>query len=173
MREAVGRALNSSDLSQQEYETAVDRVGALARATDLGRALFHWGYAGDETASRSAFKHLIRKAQRRTRVYKHHKEYPLLERVVKLVLYEWKYQGCIACGGAGEFVDEDKKLKIVCQNCRGSGKKRYSDSERIEALQVDVFTYKRWEANIALIWQVVTGADIAAAVVCRAQLERT
>jgi hypothetical protein len=172
MREAVGRALNSSDLAQHEYEAAIDRVGALAKATELGRALFHWVYGGDETASRSAYKHLLKKAQRKTRVYRHHKEFSLLEAVVKLVLYEWKYQHCIACGGAKEFMDEEKKLKIVCQTCRGSGKRRYSDGERMDALKMDAFTYKRWERNISEVWHCVTGADISTAVVCRAQLER-
>lgn len=168
----MGRALNSSDLAQHEHESAIDKVGALARATDLGRALFHYGYAGDESAARSAYKHLLRKSQRRVRVYRHHKEFNLLQRVVALALYEWKNQGCLSCGGAGQLVDEDKKLKISCVTCDGSGKRRHSDGERMASLRIDTFTYKRWEKNIAEVSLCLMGADTGAAYTCRMQLER-
>lgn len=168
----MGRSLISSDLETQEYESAIDRVGALARATKLGSALWRYGYAGDETALKTAYNALLKKAQRRVRVYRHHKEFGLLERVVAMVLLEWKHQGCLTCKGAGQLVDDDRKLKISCATCGGSGKRRYSDGERISALNIDPFTYRKWEKNITEICLCLSGADVGAAYTCRAQLER-
>lgn len=172
MREAVGRALISSDLSTYEHESAIDRVGALAHANKLGRALWHWAVALDESAARTAYKALLKKAQRRVRVYQHHRDHRLLERVVTMVLYEWRYQGCLTCGGAGQLIDEEKKLKLSCVTCDGSGKRRYSDGERMASLNIDAFTYRKWERNIHEIWLCLTGSDVGAGIVCRFQLER-
>lgn len=169
VRELVGTALLSTHLETRPYESAIDRVGALGRATDLGRALYHWGYAGDETSLRSAYKHLLRKAQRKVKVYRHHKEFPILERVCKMVLFEWRFPLCHSCGGAGELVTD--QLRVICQTCSGSGKKRYSDEERMQALGVEAVSYAEWERAVAQVWLCVSSADLNAEHVCRHQLE--
>jgi hypothetical protein len=169
VRELVGTSLVSNHLETKPHESAIDRIGALGRATDLGRALYHWAYGGDESSLRSAYRHLLRKAQRRTRVYKHHKEFSILEKVCQMVLFEWKNQLCGDCGGAGELVTE--KLRMVCHTCSGSGKKRYSDEERIAALAIPVGSYPRWEKAVNDVWWIVTGADMDTEGCCLRQLE--
>src|SRR6185503_2564751 len=103
MREAVGAALLSSHLETKPHESPIDRVGALGRATSLGSALWRWGYAGDTSSLGSALKHLLRKSQRRLRIYKGNKEFPVLINACKQVLYEWRYQNCQTCGGGGDI----------------------------------------------------------------------
>jgi hypothetical protein len=169
VRELVATSLLSSHLETQPHESAIDRIGALGRATDLGRALYHWGYAGDESALRSVYKHLIRKAQRRARVYRHHKEFPLLERICKMVLFEWRHPLCLDCGGAGELVAE--KLRAMCQTCSGSGRKRYSDGERITALAIEPASYERWERVISDVWFIISDSDRDTEYRCHQQLE--
>lgn len=173
LREAVGSALLSSHLETiEERESAVDRVGALARATKLGSAMWRWKYALDASSQATALSALLRKAQRRTKVYKHHKDFPILMRACKLVLSEWYTPNCRTCGGRGEFVDEEQKLRIVCQSCEGLGTHRFSDRERIAALKVSPESYRVWADRIGQIWLCLAGADAGTSVVCRYQLER-
>lgn len=171
MRELVGRSLLSSHLETQIHESPIDRVGALGKASDLGRALFHWGYAGDEGAARSALKHLLRKAQKRTKVYKHHRDFGILERVCVMLLHEWRYPHCKACGGAGETMVAD--VRVICSKCNGTGLHRFSDGERMAAMKVEAAVYRAWQGNIGAVWTCLVAADVGAVVTCREQLERT
>ena len=171
MRELVGTSLNSGTLEMRDHaEMPVDRVAALAKASDLGRALFHWAYAGDKTSARSAFNQLCRKARNRTRIFRHHQDYKLLERVCLMVLHEWRHPACHACGGVGEV--ENAKLRVVCQVCSGTGLHRYADHWRIEFLKIEEYVYRKWERYIAAVTACITAEDIAAVRTCRAQLER-
>lgn len=171
IREVVGNSLLSAHLETSYRESPIDRVGALARASDLGRALWHLKYANDATAAPGAFKHLLRKAQRRTKVYKHHAEFELLKNVCTMVIHEWLNPQCSACGGGGEFVDEEKKLRVACQVCSGVGKKRFSDGERMAQLNIEPSIYRRWEGHIASVWTCLSSADAQAGATCRQQLE--
>jgi len=173
LREAVGAALLSSHLETvNERETALDRVGAISRATKLGSALWRWKYALDASSQATALSALVRKAQRRTRIYRHHRDFPMLQRVCKLVLSEWYHPNCRMCGGRGEFVDEEQRLKIVCQACEGLGTHRFSDRERIAALGIASESYKVWSERIAEVWLCLAGADAGTGAMCRYQLER-
>lgn len=173
LKEAMGHSLNSSHLeSLNERETDIDRVGALSRATKLGSALWRWRYAGDTKSAPSALSALLRKAQRRTKIYKHSKDFSILQRVCKLVLSEWYYPHCRECGGRGEFVDESIRLRVVCKVCEGSGNHRYSDKERMAALGIQDSAYQVWSKRIAAVWLCLAGADAGTTMVCREQLER-
>lgn len=176
MREAVGSALLSSHLESHEYECAIDRIGALSRATSLGSALWRWGYAGDTQALGSALKHLLRKAQRKLKVYKGHRDFETLLNTCKLVLYEWKFRNCMGCGGGGEiesdFDSTGKGTQVKCSVCSGTGTKRYSNEERMEALKLSDFNeFKRAENMISQVWVCLAGADGGTGAVVRDQLE--
>lgn len=177
MRELVGVSLNSAHLESKEHaEMPIDRVGALAKASDLGRALFHWGYAADENAVRGAHKHLCRRARNRTKIYRGHPDYKMLERVCAMVLHEWRFQGCKACLGAGsvasDFGRAGSMATVACSTCSGSGKHRYADTWRMDYMNADSSLYRKWEKNIARVWDCVSSEDIMANRVCSQQLER-
>lgn len=173
MRELVSRALLSSHLETiEERESAIDRIGALGRASKLGRALWHWKYAGDDSSARSAFKHLLRKAMRRTRIYRHSREFGLLEKICVAVLNEWINPNCHTCGGKGAFVDEERNLKITCATCSGSRLHRYSDRERAMAIGVDAQAYRFIDKRFHTVMLCLHGADGGAAYTVREQLER-
>lgn len=56
--------------------------------------------------------------------------------VAKVVIDEWVQDGCHMCRGAKHIFDEGG-VKRPCMVCVGTGKHRYSDAERAEALGVD------------------------------------
>lgn len=173
MREAVSNALVSSHLEPiLEREAPIDRIGALGRATRLGRALWHWKLGLDEASGRSALKHLLRKASRRLRVYKHHREFGLLIKMCKLALREWHDPLCKMCGGAKEFKADDQKLLITCSTCSGSGLHRYSDMERAIALNLDPEAYRFVDRRFSEVMLCLRGCDGATSYKCREQLER-
>lgn len=176
IRESIGSALLSSHLETQVHESSIDRIGALSRATALGSALWRWGYAGDASSLGSALKHLLRKAQRRVKVYKGHKDFALLLNTCKMVLYEWRFHNCESCGGGGE-VESDfdltgKSTKVKCHVCTGTGKKRYSDGERMAHLNIEPHLYRKWEKQISEVWICLAGSDGGTGAICREQLER-
>lgn len=169
LRELVGTSLLSTHLeTKEERESAIDRVGALGRATKLGSALWRWKVAGDPGAAPTALSALLRKAQRRTKVYRHNKDFKLLTKVCKMVLAEWYFPNCRECGGRREFVDE--KLRVVCAVCNGTGLHRYDDRERF--LTLGIPQSELWEKRIAEVWLCLAGEDHGTQVVVRYQLER-
>jgi hypothetical protein len=61
-----------------------------------------------------------------------------LERIARCALMEWALDLCLTCRGAKEIpnyqdVDGAQPMK-VCPECSGTGLRRYSDSERTEAM---------------------------------------
>ncbi len=171
LREAVAHSLNSTHLEPiNERESNIDRIGALGRATKLSSALWRWKYGGDSHSAPHALHALLRKAQRRTRIYRHSKDFHILERICKLVLSEWFHPNCRVCNGAREFSED--KLVIVCQSCNGSGLHNHSDRERMIVLNMVDGEYVKWAEKVAEVWLCLSGADAGGAVVCRYQLER-
>lgn len=172
MREAVGAALVSNHLETIESrESAIDRVGALAHATKLGRLLFHWRYAGQGEAN-AVLEELLIKARRRFQIAKGHKDHDLLIRACKQAMREYYSPECRACGGAREVVE--KKLRVLCWRCDGSGLERHSDGVRVQALRLDHEAYRAtWEARLTTILQILGAADAGAAADCHNQLRST
>ena len=171
LRELVGRSINSSDLETHEHESAIDRIGALGRATALSSALWRLGPGGDTTSTGSALKHLLRKAQRRTKVYKGHKDFKMLNRICYMVLSEWLKPQCRTCDGRAQI--ENNQLTVICHICGGTGLHRYSDMERCHQLDIEPVAYRRFEKIVADVWLCLSGADAGAIYTCRQQLERS
>jgi hypothetical protein len=175
IRESVGRALISDHLESKHYESFIDRVGAHAWGSDLGRALWFWAVAGDERSAGSVFKHLLRKARNRLGISKGHRENKILELICVLVMYEWRYPGCLNCGGIGyvdgNFGASGSMARIICHSCSGSGKHRYEDVMRMEFLKVDMERYKKFEGHISKVSAVLSVFDLDTVAICRKQLE--
>ena len=171
MRASVGAALNSAHLEPAEWECAIDRVGALARASKLGRLLYHWQYAGQDRFRGPVLAELTAKAGYRLRISRAHRDRRVLERACKQALVEYHGPNCPTCTGAGEVMSGP--LRLSCEDCLGTGRHRYPDEERMRALHVDHEEYRdRWDARINQIIGILRRADGATTRECRRQLER-
>ena len=171
MREAVGRSLLSSHLESQEWESAIDRVGALSFATKLGRLIFHWKYARQERFAGPVLFELLRKARHRFQIAKQHREYDVLGNACLQAMAEFYSPGCEDCDGAGEMIHDG--LRIVCQSCLGSGQRRFPDHERISILRIDSHTYRAtWERRLQEILGILSKNDSSATAECRVRLGR-
>ena len=170
MREVVGAALNSGHLEPSDYrEVPIDRVGALARATTLGRLLWHWKYA-DQPIAHKVLPELVRKAQGRFQISRRHPDYTILIAASRQILVEWYFPKCRSCRGAAEQVIDRKRVQ--CPTCGGTGLHWYSDFERMDGLDLNRSSYRRWEPRLRDLHLIVSAADVGAVLTCRAELER-
>lgn len=168
IREAVGAALLSTHLETQAHESAIDRIGALAHASKLGGLLYHWRYAGQGRYAGPVLREMLRKARRKLKIGRFHVDHPILVRACKQAMREWYAPQCSNCHGARETVME--KLRLVCPVCAGSGLRRYSDPERLEALRLDRSAYLAWEPRMRELLLILTERDGSAARTVRSQL---
>jgi hypothetical protein len=75
----------------------------------------------------------------------------MAKRIARQAVQECVIDFCPTCHGAGEIPDQDgidgaQRMK-VCPTCGGHGKRRYSNGERIEALQIhpgELHRCNRW-----------------------------
>ena len=170
IREAVGVALVSRHLETvPEHESAIDKVGALAHASKLGRLLYHWRYARQDRYVGPVHRELLRKARKRLRIGKFHVEHPTLSLACTQAMTEYYLPQCPSCTGVGELVAA--KLRVVCHACGGSGLRRYPDAERVRALKIEWNSYRHtWENRIGEILLILFGNDAGASAIVRHQL---
>lgn len=105
-------------------EPNVIKVASLARASALGRELWHLA-AGQNSAS--AIPLLVREMRRDNRL-----NAGLCVKIASHALYEHMHPGCRTCGGETEIMVE--QVKVGCPTCAKSGVHRYSDTERAQAI---------------------------------------
>jgi hypothetical protein len=67
-------------------------------------------------------------------------------KVAKTVIVEWVEDVCQSCNGARHIFDANG-VKMACLVCAGTGKRRYSDLERAQSLEVS--NPDRWAKAIA------------------------
>lgn len=173
MRVIVGASLNSGHLETNHLpETAIDRVGALAHATKLGRLIYHWMYARQDRFAGPVLSELLVKASHRFQIHEGHAERRILIRACKQARLEFNHPQCLPCSGAGELIEGN--LKLVCSACAGSGVRRYPDADRVRALKIDWPAYRSvWDGRLQEILGILTSNDSGAAAECRERLERT
>ena len=167
MKEALAHALSGPiSLAEDEWrERPVDRLHALAAAQSacgrtareaalsaLGVSLIALKAANraDEYArSVDRLAHMLRKAKPR----------PSLEvrtRIARQAVHEHIVDFCGTCQGRGEIPDQEglegaQRMK-PCPECGGHGKRRYSDSERLEIVGCEARYCGAWIADaMALI----------------------
>ena len=172
MRVIVGASLNSGHLETKEHESAIDRVGALAKATKLGRLIYHWMYARQDRFSGPVLSELLVKAAHRFQISEMHPDRKTLVRACSQAMLEYHSPQCHFCAGAGETIDGN--LKTICHACSGGGKRRYPDGERAYALGIDRTIYEQgWGDRVHTLLDILASNDSGAAAECRLQLERT
>lgn len=149
LRERLGAALNSSDLSPDDVrERPVDLIAALGYTqlnpnasehaevelstvdprTELGSLLMRLKYGGDRVLGGRALQLLVvwiqhQRAYRKWRI-RFVGEKERLEKFARLVLAEWLFPVCQECHGReyqGLDVGAVKSRRVQCKRCQGSG----------------------------------------------------
>lgn len=125
--ERIGRALNSSNLRQDEQHFDADVVAALAFAPQLGaslQALISAGHRDELWRAVSLLTDTLLRAGRRKRI-----GFGKLraETIAKQALLEWTIRICRSCNGSGRrlalytFDADQPKKDDSCPHCDGTG----------------------------------------------------
>src|SRR5262245_52725658 len=166
LREALaGTAFASLEWSP-DWERAVDRVAASGRATRLGLALWKARYLLEISSYREARTRLIERYARRFRRMPSQTR----ERVIEQCLREYIAPFCMTCKGAKEIVIEQKR--IICYECSGSGVRRYTDSDRANAMGISFAEAVRLGKQCRIVLDDIATHDQEVGAVLTEQLER-
>lgn len=178
VREAVGSAVSSSDLTVYQVECDADRVGALAVSRGLAAELVRWkhGQSGNE---RRLLAMLVRElvtaaARRRWRTNKP----AYLEALAARALVEWRDEACVPCLGRGwvqrgNGQPDHHAPRVACRACAGSGKARWTPGQRAVAVGMPLELFQpHWERRLDRVVWTLQALDAHAAGVLTAQLER-
>lgn len=161
LRETLGAAFESSDLSTRPGESDVDRIAAMGLVTHLGSKLWRLKYGNDPKAYKPAVLLLAGRFRWKAGV---------LVRLCELAIKEWCLPMCGTCHGAKEIIEGD--LRIVCAECEGVGVKRYTDRERERMLGIPPRAWDGWAKKYETVQAVVTNEEIRTNTVLNIQLER-
>lgn len=164
MRKSLGRAMHATDLSPQEYECAVDRLGAMAFGNALGTAMLWATLSGDQLRLFSLANSLASRLVGRTG-----RPQECLP-IAGLAIMEMIYPHCRVCNGAGNGQAENGVI-VECCKCHSSGKHCYTDAER--AAFVGMSWRPRLQRLLDRASAQISGAELAAIAEVRAQLEKT
>lgn len=163
MRETLGRAMSASDLSHEEWECHVDRLGAMARGSALGSAMLWASLSGSQQRLFGLAESLSQRIGGMT-----NRPQDCLP-IAALAIVERMYPHCRECGGAGEGKNAHGVL-VPCPKCDGIGRHRYSDSERGQ------FVGMSWRPRLQRLLDIasfkLSGAESAIIAEVRIQLER-
>ena len=166
-REALAHSLSGpvSLMEDQWRERDVDRLHALAAAqcaygkTARESALASLGVclialksanrADEYVRSVDQLAHMLRKTKPRPNA-------DLRIRISRQAVHEHIVDFCPTCRGTGEIPDQEglegAQRMRPCPECHGHGKRRYSDSERVELIGAPLRDVNRWMADaMALI----------------------
>lgn len=166
LREQVAFAISHGNLTQNaEEETSADLIGALARADPLGAAL--WRVTGnmDVSSFREACELLYH------RVGVHGQAPELRRRTCRQAIEEWLACLCPKCGGRSYVVSE-AGVRSQCKDCKGTGRGRMSDDDRMVAMRVGKSTYSKLVAILDEAHALLNAADRVVAKQISEQLER-
>lgn len=161
LRETLGAAFESSDLSTKPGESDVDRIAAMGLVTRLGSKLWRLKYGNDPKAFKTAYLLLAKRLGWRD---------TLLVRLCDLAVREWCLPMCGTCHGAKEIIEGD--LRIVCAECEGIGVKRYTDRERERLLGIPPRAWEKWAKKYEKAQEALTTEEIRVNTVLNLQLER-
>src|SRR5690242_18100373 len=177
IREGVVRSILSNHLEQVSRESAtrtmdVDRIGAFGMgAGKLAQFLMHWQASTSDEEKviwlRRAWRLLIRRMAKDFRIRNvgeaGKRSYAVLERACLQMLTEWSSPQCQTCAGVGklgvkryEIETNVKTDDLICSACAGTGLKRYTDFERVRALNITPKEVETWDERCALIMVEIT-----------------
>jgi hypothetical protein len=167
LRILVAAALNASDLSPSDLrETAVDRIGALAFADELGGALWSLKWGGNLRVYVIAERLLVKRSKPAT------PSNHMRGRLCRLALAEWFDDRCPNCHGRGTHMATPFAPVRHCEACDGSGKRPVSELGRAAALGVDIRLWRKWEPAYGVVQRKLTDAEDRAWVDIARQLGR-
>jgi len=181
VRESVARAVNSSNLGENgdEWETNLDRIGALAFAPRLGAAFLRWRDGQDASFRERVLVELVRESLRLARVKRWKCSAGQVYAIAGRVLFEVEHDQCETCGGHGMIgirrdVAPDPATKPgICPDCRGSKKRQFDAADRARALKISV---DEWRTHVEPRFQRVRatlfGSVKQMTLVLKDQLER-
>lgn len=158
-RESISQGgINSSDLAQHEYRSAVDKIGALGRAPELGREWYHYKFA-DRGHGQAVLKNLLQAVMgsigrmeiRYQTMATAHPE--IVKSICMQIIAEQMYPICRRCKGRAYkenqeesgicFIVVDRKI-VVCPDCDGVGVHKYTKMERANNVGLDIGGYVKW-----------------------------
>lgn len=141
-------------------EPPVIKIASLARASQLGRALWHLA-AGQHVST--AIPLLVREMRRNDKA-----NYDLCVRIAKQALFEHLYPACRTCGGETQIMVDQRKVE--CPTCATSGVHRFSDDERATAIgeSMTMAISKRLRQAI----EIIAEHDMATRRIVSTELER-
>ena len=126
--------LSSAALSSLEWspivERTIDRVAASGKAPRLGLDIWKAAYGLESKAFNDAIEAL-------TEAYlgRYKRESPeLAAKICEQIVGEYIAQFCISCQGSREVMCGD--LKVICNDCAGSGVRKYTDAERARMMKI-------------------------------------
>lgn len=167
IRESVVIALHSTHLETREHESAIDRIGAFAHGSKLGRLLWRWKYDLEDWRGNAVLDELLIKARKRLAIGKHGPDHPRLILACKQALIEWYFEKCRICRGAAELVLADKR--VTCWACQGSSVHRWSRRER--ARNIGAENFELWEKRLGELHVIIGAADGGTAAEARYHLK--
>jgi hypothetical protein len=148
----------------EDVEKAIDRVAAGGFCKPLQLRLFKLRYMNEASSYDYALKALERVLARRYRS----EDADVRSLIAKQVLREYLVEFCTVCLGVGERVE--KKLRVVCPSCDGSGVRRYGDAERAGAMQMSQQRVRSLHAKLEWLMDFVQRQDRIANAILVAQL---
>lgn len=154
-RELIGRDLPDS-LEVDHHEMPIDRIGAFSRGSRMGTLLWRLKYGHDASCFKPAVFLLVKEAQLKSAIG---------TRLCSMAITEWLLPQCGTCNGARELIIGPKR--IVCEDCKGYGVKRYSDRERDAYLGA---RFKPWRSKYSKALGLLTGNDMSVNAVIAYQL---
>lgn len=151
MRETVGRACLTSDLSQHYEEDDLARIAALGRAAaeaPLGAAITRWVGAMEA----SSYVRVVSILTLLLRDRYAFDDETMACRIAQQACLEFNDWACRNCGGRGEAVSGEG-LRFTCPTCNGTRLHRYSDQSRMASMLISAGQY-RDNYSAALAWAI-------------------
>ncbi len=153
MKAQLARALNSSNLKQQEHHCSLDVVHTLGLAAihhPIGASAVHLLDAMQAGGYSQLIYSLSKAAGKRMKCDKQ-----ILLNLCKQVIHETAFNFCQTCSGRKHAII-DKKVHL-CAGCNGTGIKRYSDRERSKTLNISEELYtKHWADRFNQVQSIFT-----------------
>lgn len=161
MLENINKSFYAKDLSIEEWETAADRLGALAFSDPLGAAIIR------STATNKQIGDVISSLAKKIGWKEPNKV--LRIKIASLAIIEYIFKNCRPCNGNGTGRTEIGLL-IECPKCSGAGTHRYTDKQRSTFLKAE------WTPRLAIVLDYaqtyLSGAQSSTLNEVKRQLER-
>lgn len=166
LRESYAATHHANLAWDDNYERAIDKVAASARASALGVALWRARYQNEARAYRTAQRALCAAYAGR---YQSDCQ-TIRERVANQVMREYIAEFCGTCLGVGEIVR--KKLRVVCHTCNGVRVKWYGDRERASMMDLSLARVLNLTPKIQIMAALVEKHDRLTNAILVYELER-